>query len=588
MNKLIFDRFLPPEDDRDFEAEREAEHQRELFLRYVQRGGNLPEVRAQLLARCENGDPLTGRKGLRRELAAFDLQYFGMAYLPHYYSTAPPPFHDELDQIWFGNVLKGQSVIADPKIINRKQGCREAIAAPRGHAKSTTVTLKDTLHAILFEYKHYILILSDSSDQAEAFLSDIRSELEDNSRIREDFGELKGSRYWTTSGILTSTGVKIEGIGSGKKIRGRRHKQWRPDLIVLDDIENDENINTPDQRKKLKNWFDKAVSSAGDTYTDIVYVGTVLHYDSLLCAVMAKPDFERHKYQAIVSWATHDELWDAWKQIYTDIGNPAHKEDAEAFYALNKSEMLEGTAVLWEAKLSYYDLMMRKCSLGDAAFNSEYQNDPIDPSTCPFSDQTIKFYDDAPPDFRDNKFVFFGACDPSLGKNKNADTSSLIALALDTHSGLLYPVEADIKQRPPDQIITDAIAMHRRLQLMYGRGFRLFGVENVQFQSFFATVMARESAKLGVYLPVIEIPSLLPKNIRIGSLIPFVSNGYILFTSKHKELLKQMREYPMGKNDDAPDCLEMVVKLAITAKGTTHADYKTVQRRGLHFKKGCY
>lgn len=77
--------------------------------------------------------------------------------------------------------------------------------------------------------------------------------------------------------ILTKTDIKAEAIGSGKKVRGRRHRNWRPDLIVLDDIENDENVNTPEQRRKLKNWFDKAVSKAGDTYTDIMYIGTILH-----------------------------------------------------------------------------------------------------------------------------------------------------------------------------------------------------------------------------------------------------------------------------------------------------------------------
>ena len=143
-------------------------------------------------------------------------------------------------------------------------------------------TFKDSLHAILYAYKHYILILSDSSEQAEGFLDDIKTELEDNGNIIMDFGSLKGEKAWRTGVILTKTDIKAEAIGSGKKVRGRRHRNWRPDLIVLDDIENDENVNTPEQRRKLKNWFDKAVSKAGDTYTDIMYIGTILHYDSLL------------------------------------------------------------------------------------------------------------------------------------------------------------------------------------------------------------------------------------------------------------------------------------------------------------------
>lgn len=588
MSKRQIDRMLDILDDTNTGALDAERYQRALFEEYVQRNDYRAEDRARLRERYDRGDPLIGSKGLRRELAAIDLRYFGLAYLPHYYMSAPPPFHDELDGIWNERVIKGLDVVADPKNVNDQQGCRVAIAAPRGHAKSTTITFKDILHAILYQYKHYILILSDSSDQAEVFLGDLRGELEDNTEIKEDFGDLRSDRYWTSAGFLTTTGVKVEGIGSGKKIRGRRHKQWRPDLIVLDDIENDTNINTPEQRAKLANWFTKAVSSAGDRYTDIVYVGTILHYDSLLSKVMATPSYHSVKYRAVVSWAENEELWDTWRAIYTDLSNPVHAEDAEAFYRANEAEMLRGAEVLWAAKNSYYDLMCKKVDDGDAAFNSELQNNPIDPSTCLFNEEIVTFWDDDPPDFKAPHFLFFGACDPSLGKSARADTSALMTIAKDTATGILYLVEADVKQRRATQIITDAIATQRRLREIYGRGFQSFGVEAVQFQSFFAETMARESARCGVYLPVEEIKSLLPKRVRIDSLEPYIRNGYLRLSRKHKKLLEQLYQYPMGKNDDGPDGLEMAVKLAVGSRAASKVDYTTVQRRGLRFGEGCY
>ncbi len=121
--------------------------------------------------------------------------------------------------------------------------------------------------------------------------SDIKTELEENTVLKEDFGELEG-KVWKSSVILLSNSVKIEAIGSGKKIRGRRHKQWRPDLIVCDDLENDENVNTPEQRKKLRDWFYKAVSKAGDTYTDIVYIGTLLHFRRAACQCGEEPKLQ--------------------------------------------------------------------------------------------------------------------------------------------------------------------------------------------------------------------------------------------------------------------------------------------------------
>lgn len=579
---------LTEPEDRETVANRA--YQRELFEQYVTKDGNFPEQRAQLLEDFRVGKELTGPKGLRRKLGAFDLEYFGRAYLAHYFVRPSPKFHGELDRIWREGVLKGMNPEVDAKRISRADGCRRAIEAPRGHAKSTTFTFKDDLHAAVYGYKHYIIILSDSSEQAEGFLVDIKTELEENAALKEDFGELEG-KVWKSSVILLANGVKIEAIGSGKKIRGRRHKQWRPDLIVCDDLENDENVNTPEQRKKLRDWFYKAVSKAGDTYTDIVYIGTLLHFDALLANVAKNPSYKSVRYQGIISFATNGELWDAWESIFTDLSNDNRQEDALEFFQANREAMLEGTAVLWEEKLSYYDLMVIRISEGEASFNSEIQNDPIDPENCTFQEEWFDFWDDegkAQPDFSDPKFLFIGANDPSLGKNKKSDTSSIIALAKDTQTGYLYVVIADIAKRKPDQIIEDALDASRRLQREYKRPYYKFGVETVQFQYYFAEIMRQRAAAVGEYLPIEEINSTQNKDARIQSLQPFVKNGYIKFSKKHKTLLKQMTEYPMGKNDDAPDGLQMAVKLALDVKTGRRVDYRSVIARALDFRRGAY
>ena len=578
------------EEPEDREAVASREYQKELFEKYVVRGKDHQEERKQLLRDYQSGAALTGEKGLRKKLGAFDLEYFGRAYLPHYFIRESPEFHGELDRIWAEGVLKGKNPLTEGKVIDRAPGCRRAIEAPRGHAKSTTFTFKDSIHAAVYGYKHYEIILSDSSEQAEGFLGDIKTEIEENAAIREDFGDLQG-RVWKASVILLSNGTKIEALGAGKKIRGRRHKQWRPDLILCDDLENDENVNTTEQRKKLRNWFYKAVSKAGDTYTDIVYIGTLLHYDALLANVARNPSYKAVKYRGVISFAVNRELWDAWERIFTDLSNDGRQEDAKAFYEANREEMLEGAEVLWEAKLSYYDLMVIRISEGEASFNSEIQNDPIDPENCTFNEEWFDFYDDdgkVAPDFSEGRFLFIGANDPSLGKTRKSDTSSIIGIALDTKSGYMYVVIASVERRKPDIIIEDAIETSRRLKREYKKPFTKFGVETVQFQAYFKDIMVQRSAEAGEYLPIEEIKSVQNKDVRIQSLQPFVKNGYIKFSKRHKELLKQMSEYPMGAHDDAPDGLEMAVKLARSVTVGTKIDYKTVLSRGLRFRRGGY
>ncbi|SHI87737.1 phage terminase large subunit [Lutispora thermophila] len=575
------------EEPEDREEVASRQYQRELFEKYVTREGKHQDERAQLLKEYQQGAELTGPKGLRKRLGAFDLEYFGRAYLPHYFVRESPKFHGELDGIWEEGVMKGKNAIRDVKEISRAQGCRRAILAPRGHAKSTTFTFKDTLHASAYGYKHYIIILSDSSEQAEGFLTDIKTEYEENAALREDFGDLQG-KVWKAGVILLSNGVKIEAIGSGKKIRGRRHKQWRPDLIICDDLENDENVNTPEQRKKLRDWFYKAVSKAGDTYTDIVYIGTLLHFDALLANVAKNPQYKTVKYRGVISFAKNEELWSAWEAIYTDLNNDNRQEDAKAFFEANREAMLEGTEVLWEAKLSYYDLMVIRVSEGESSFNSEIQNDPIDPESCAFNEEWFSYYKDDEVDFSDNRFLFVGANDPSLGKNKKSDTSAIIALAKDTRTGYMYVVVASIEKRKPDVIIEDAIETSKRLRRDYKKPFTKFRVETVQFQHFFKDVMAQRSAEAGEYLPIEEVNNVQNKDLRIQSLQPFVKNGYIKFNEKHKTLLQQMKEYPMGKNDDGPDALEMAVRAALELKVGTKVDYKSVISRALKFRNGSY
>ena len=523
--------------------------------------------RVRLRREFEAGLPLTGEDGLRRKLGAIDMEFFGRAYFPHYFSRPSPEFHRELDAIWQQGVLKGRYPLtpADTKAISRLPGVRRAVAAPRGHAKSTNLTFKGTMHSTLYGYKHYPIIISDSSEQAEGFLDNIRVEFEENTAILEDFGPLAGS-VWRSNVLVTKTNIKIEAIGSGKKIRGRKHRNWRPDLINLDDVENDENVRTPEQRSKLKNWFDKAVSKSGDDYTDIVYIGTLLHYDSLLAKTLTNPAYRSIKYKAVIQFSQADDLWQQWESIFTDLANDDREADALAFFQAHKAAMLEGTQVLWEEKLSYYDLMVMRVSEGEASFNSEEQNEPINPDDCLFMEEWFEYYNEAEINFRDPVFDFFGFIDPSLGKTKRSDFSAIVTLAKHRSSGYMYVVDADIERRHPDRIIADVLAKERWLRASFGHGYRKLGAETNQFQWFLKEELAKASAKAGLYLPIEEVQQTSDKVMRIQTLQPDVKNKYIKFNRRHKRLLEQLTQFPMGAHDDGPDALEGARSIAKRVK----------------------
>ena len=200
-------------------------------------------------------------------------EYFVNTYFPHYVRSSEK---SELHEFLFSRL---------PEILQQPEGINEADAAPRGEAKSTLVTRLFSLWTVITGAKKFIVIAMDSIDQAYPMLEAIKAELEFNPRLKTDFPEMCGQgRVWQAGTIVTASNVKIQVFGSGKKMRGMVHGAFRPDLAILDDIENDEMVRNPDQRDKLEMWLKQTVLPLGAVGTkfDVIYIGTILHYDSVL------------------------------------------------------------------------------------------------------------------------------------------------------------------------------------------------------------------------------------------------------------------------------------------------------------------
>ena len=111
-----------------------------------------------------------------------------------------------------------------------------------------------------------------STDQSVDLLTAIKGELESNPLLIEDFPDVAeppnskpGPERWRKGDIITRNGVKVLALGAGQKVRGRKHRQHRPSLIILDDIESEADACSADQRETKMEWFRKAVMKAGTT-----------------------------------------------------------------------------------------------------------------------------------------------------------------------------------------------------------------------------------------------------------------------------------------------------------------------------------
>lgn len=496
-------------------------------------------LRQRIEAEVTGFSPDPAQVQQRRALAQADFGYFTQTYFPHYIRS---PHRSELHKYLFERLAQ---IVAAPT------GQTDAIAAPRGEAKSTLVSQLFVLWCLVTGRKRYPVIVMDSIDQAYPMLEAIKAELEFNPRLACDFADQVGQgRVWQAGTIVTRGDAKVQVAGSGKKLRGLRHGPYRPDLCVLDDIENDEQVRNPEQRDKLQAWLSKTVLPLGGAVTkfDVVYIGTILHYDSVLSRTLANPLWRSARFKALLTWPDDMRAWDRWEELLRNDG-PAV---ADAYYSAHQVAMDAGAVVSWAAR-PLIALMRIRARDGHDTFDSEYQNDPVAGDNAPFAG-CIQFWVNRLP-----SWVFYGAVDPSLGKaGASRDPSALLVGGLNRETAVLDVVEAGIKKRLPDKIISDVIELQREYRCV------LWVVEAVQFQEFLYTELLKRAALAGVPVPARAIRPTADKLLRIETLQPHVKNGLIRLHSSQATLIDQLRHFPKADHDDGPDALQMLWMAAIS------------------------
>lgn len=281
------------------------------------------------------------------DTGALGLIPWAQQYLPHHLNARAADFHWELSDL-------------------AEEEDRLAVAAPRGHAKTTLLALAFPLYRAAVHREPYTLIVSDTGTQAEQRTSDLYAELLENQELVaayphlalpdvKDYREKRVKR--TTRDFITLGGIRFTGAGAGQSLRGTKSGHQRPSLIIADDLENDENVRTDDQRQKLRNWFLKSLSSLpGHTGARLIVIGTILHEEGLL----------------------------AWLL----------RPDRAAVWAQRKYAALTNGVPLWPDAWSVEKLEAKLLEIGELAFATEYQNAPVPPGSRIFKATT--YYDQVP------------------------------------------------------------------------------------------------------------------------------------------------------------------------------------------------
>lgn len=470
----------------------------------------------------------------------------------------------------------------------RNTNAKIAVAAPRGHAKSTYLSKAFPLHELLYRKRKYVLMVSETPKVALANLDWIRNQLKFNVKLRNDFGPLLSPRdqgnlrdnnegfiAYEPQGDVKRQIALLESASTGGAIRGRNWNGYRPDLIILDDLEDARaggNASTVDQRAALRDWFAQSVIPLGDPKgkrTAFVYMGTTVHADALLMNVLYKrSDFKTRLYRAIIKQPKRGDLWEQCRLIYVDRENPNRADDARKFYEENEAEMLEGATVLWPEGQPLWKLMTWKWDNGSKAFNTEYMNHPIDEESQVFNPKKFTYHAGNMKPLAESYSVSMGV-DFALGKQRG-DYSAITVTAKDLVTGALYVVDSYAERIKPDEFLKIIVAKVLEYQPT------IIGAEAVAAQEFFVDELKKALEKVGypASTRVKKIYQRSRKELRIEAMLPIIENGTLQFDRNHTMLLEQFEQYGTGAHDDAIDSLEISLStLADTSASVTTVRY---------------
>ncbi|QQS44444.1 hypothetical protein IPM65_02495 [Candidatus Roizmanbacteria bacterium] len=213
-------------------------------------------------------DKIINDPKVRKKLAWESHYYFFHIYFSEHITYPTAPFHEELFRI--SENIKSQF---------------DEVVTFRGSAKTTIFSMSLPIWSILGKHQlKHIVLISRTQGQSRQLLMNIRSELENNELLKRDFNlKIDYQEEWSVSSlVLSQFGARISTYSVGESIRGVKHRQYRPQLIICDDIEDLSSIKTKESRDKTFNFISGEVIPAGDMETKIIMVGNLLHSDSVM------------------------------------------------------------------------------------------------------------------------------------------------------------------------------------------------------------------------------------------------------------------------------------------------------------------
>lgn len=444
---------------------------------------------------------------LFRRALAKDFTWFCRIYLAHYLQLEPANFHYELTDNLGDHSINRLLVIGF-----------------RGSAKSTFGSLALIIWAALEHPDKYpfILPIADTGTQAALNIANIKTELDTNKKIRQDYGMIEYARNhmpvpdptfetedeWQAKNMVLANGVRILARSRGQKIRGFRHLQHRPKLVVVDDPEDTKWVKTKENRNTTDRWMRGEVLGAIDeTEGRLVVIGNWLHEDALLARLKKITSFKVLEYPLI-------------KEI-----------DGRQF-------------VTWSAKYpTQASLDAKREEMTEVAWMREMLLKIVPEEGAEVVPDDIHYYDEMP----EGHGIHGHGLDLAISTKETADYTAMV-------TGVLRYVGTTpniyIQPNPLNARLDFGNTMKYCIGVAHTKGSHMFYVEDVAYQKVVIEEMMREMLSVTPMQPISD------KRSRLRVAARYIKNGSVKFPRKGcEELLQQLFNFGSETHDDMVDAL---------------------------------
>lgn len=424
------------------------------------------------------------------------------------------------------------------QFVERNPTRKKIALMPRGHLKTTLITVGYSLQRIAKDPKVRILIANATGTMAEAFLGQIKKHLQYNETFKRYFGDLSTSAaMWRDNMITLPTGdgsyqskeATVTAYGLGGSLVSQHY-----DVIIIDDAHNRENINTKDQIEKVKQSY-RDLLDLLEPGGQLIIIGTKWHDDDLYGQVMDKNNPESREFDVFI------------RQAITDM---KLGRDNSGHY------VVESGNVLWPEKYSLKALSALLNEKGLYEFSCQYQNIAVDDENAVFHKQWFHEYD--PTDLRDRRLTKFTAIDPAISLKDRADFTAIVTIGVDV-LGKIYILEVKRGHYTEDQMVDELFLTNEKYHPQN------ICIETVAFQKTLQHYIMKEIKRQGHSLPLNEVmpetSESKEKRIRLLQPIYMRSDIYHSKSVANIEYLEdELLRFPKGKHDDIIDSLSYCVR----------------------------